>query len=410
MAGRLPAAQRHSQPPAGPRSRRKPDRPGRGRGRPRPGRVAGSDPDAASVRVTGWEPRRMPHLRVDHTTSDWVVFAPLRKLRPHAAHGDANLQGAAKPPDKGLCPFCPGNEGLTPREIYAVRGQHSGPADWRVRVVPNKFPALMIEEDQRRHDEGPLFWQIGGCGAHEVVIESPEHDTFLGQQPLEQIQLVLETMQQRYRDLMRDRRFQAFILFKNHGESAGTSLQHPHWQLIATPVVPRLLRLKHIEATEYFDRTGECLYCVLVREELSAEARIVAANEQFAAFVPYAAHAPFETWIVPRRHEASFHAAPAGQLRSLAEILRNVLLKLYAGLDDPDFNLTIDLPPRGDEDKAYFLWHVRILPRLTTPAGFELGSGMSINTVLPEEAASFLRYGNGQTTLPERPVSNAQNA
>ena len=335
----------------------------------------------------------MPHLRFDQTTADWVVFAPLRKLRPHS-RTDGGTPSALKPPDKGLCPFCPGNEALTPREIYSVRGQRGGAADWRVRVISNKFPALMIEEDHRRRDEGPLFWQMGGCGAHEVVIESPEHETVLAQQPTEQIQLVLETMQHRDRDLLRDRRFQAFILFKNHGEAAGTSLRHPHWQVIATPVVPRLLRLKHIEATEYFDRTGECLYCALVRDELEAEVRMVAANADFAAFVPYAAHTPFETWIVPRRHEASFHAASGGLLRSLAEILKNVLLKLYAGLDDPDFNLTIDLPPRGDEDKEYFLWHVRILPRLTTPAGFELGSGMSINTVLPEEAASFLRYGN----------------
>ena len=346
----------------------------------------------------------MPHLRFDQTTADWVVFAPLRKLRPHQP-AEAGAPRPTRPPDKGLCPFCPGNEGLTPREIYAVRGHRGGAADWRVRVIPNKFPALMIEEDHRRHDEGQLFWQMGGCGAHEVVIESPEHETFLGQQPLEQVQLILETVQQRYRDLMRDRRFQAFILFKNHGESAGTSLRHPHWQAIATPVVPRLLRLKHIEATEYFDRTGECLYCALVREELAAEVRMVAANNDFAAFVPYAAHTPFETWIVPRRHEAGFHAASSGKIRALAEILRNVLLKLYAGLDDPDFNLTIDLPPRGDEDKEYFLWHLRILPRLMTPAGFELGSGMSINTVLPEEAASFLRYGNGHGPSAEQPVA-----
>jgi UDPglucose--hexose-1-phosphate uridylyltransferase len=150
------------------------------------------------------------------------------------------------------------------------------------------------------------------------------------------------------------------------------------------------LRVKHFEATEYFDRTGRCMYCVLLEQELEAKKRILAINDEYVALLPYASHVPFETWIVPRRHTASFVSVAAARLRPLAELLRNVLLKLYTGLDNPDFNLTIDSAPRGDEDQEYFLWHLRILPRLTTPAGFELGSGMSINTVMPEDAAAFL--------------------
>jgi UDPglucose--hexose-1-phosphate uridylyltransferase len=339
----------------------------------------------------------MPHLRLDQTTSDWVVFAPLRKLRPGRETDGTITRSDSTPAQTSHCPFCSGNEDLTPPEIYAVRdGTASGISDWRVRVVPNKFPALMIEEDLQRLDEGRLFRQMGGCGAHEVVIESPDHSTGLGQQSVGQIELVLKTVQQRYCDLMRDRRFQSIIVFKNHGVAAGTSLRHPHWQIIATPVVPRMLRLKHIESTEYFDRTGNCLYCVMVQEELEAETRLVSLNDDYVAFVPYAAHLPFETWIVPRVQQAAFNSVTGQQLRSLAEILKTVLLKHYVGLEDPDYNLTIDMAARGDEDKEYFMWHVRILPRLTTPAGFELGSGMSINTVLPEDAASFLRYGNHQ--------------
>ena len=334
----------------------------------------------------------MPELRFDQTTADWVVFAPLRKLRPHRETLRSDREVPERQREPGLCPFCPGNEALTPPEIYAMREG----GKWRVRVIPNKFPALMIEENDHRHEDGPMFWRMGGCGAHEVVIESPEHDTFLGQQPVEQIVLVLKTVQARYRDLMQDRRFQSIVIFKNHGEGAGTSLRHPHWQIIATPVVPRLLRLKFLEATDFFDRTGTCLYCVLLAEELAAGQRIVAANDEFVAFVPYAAHLPFETWILPRKQQGSIGLATPDQLQQLAEILRTVLLKLYVALDNPDFNLTIDMAARGDEDKQYFMWHVRILPRLATPAGFELGSGMSINTVLPEDAAHFLRYGNSE--------------
>ncbi len=332
----------------------------------------------------------MSHLRFDMATNDGVVFAPSRALRPKDM--GKRTEPIELPPASSNCPFCPGNEAFTPPEIYAERSpEKSAARDWKVRVFPNKFPALRIEEDTARSQDENQFYRMGGCGAHEVVVESPEHDTFLGQQPVQQIQLVLDTLQRRYRDLMRDRRFQTVILFKNHGLGAGTSLQHPHWQLIATPVVPRLLRVQHVEAEEYFDRHGTCLFCVMLERELAAKSRIVAANDDYVAYLPFASHVSFETWIMPRRSQASFMLVEPQQMRSLSEILKISLLKLYTGLENPDFNLTIDDAPRGEEDKEYFRWHMRILPRLSTPAGFELGSGMSINAVLPEDAAAFLR-------------------
>jgi UDPglucose--hexose-1-phosphate uridylyltransferase len=224
-----------------------------------------------------------------------------------------------------------------------------------------------------------------------VIIESPDHDVFLGHQSIDKIEMLLRTLQVRYLDLLRDARFKAIVIFKNHGEGAGTSLRHPHCQLIATPVVPRSMRLKQSIATEYYDLMGRCLYSVLRDEELAAAKRVLASNGEYAAVLPFASHVPFEIWILPKTQQASFGAVEPVRLRSLAELLKTVLLKLYVGLDNPDFNLMIDTVPRGDEDQPYFLWHIQLLPRLTTPAGFELGSGMSINTVLPEEAAEFLR-------------------
>lgn len=332
----------------------------------------------------------MSQLRFDLATNDWVVFAPSRALRPKEfAKPQADSTIAQRP---GNCPFCPGNEAFTPPEIYAVRtSAESGSRPWKVRVIANKFPALRIEEDPTRHEDEFHLLSMGGCGAHEVIIESPAHDTPLAQQPVEQVELVLNTLQLRYRDLMRDRRFQAVIIFKNHGLAAGTSLQHPHWQLIATPIVPHLLRRQHIEAEEYFDRHGSCLFCVMLERELAAASRILVSNEDYVAFLPFASHVPFETWIMARRPQPSFTHVEPLQLRSLADILRIALLKLHTGLDNPDFNLTIDDVPRGDDGNEYFQWHLRILPRLSTPAGFELGSGMSINTVQPEDAAAFLR-------------------
>ena len=333
----------------------------------------------------------MPELRFDYTTADWVVFAPLRKLRPQH-EGRASAAETAQ--DASECPFCPGNERFTPHEIFAVRSNPQLESTWQVRVVPNKFPALRIEEDYHRVESGRMFESMGGCGAHEVVIESPDHSRFLAQQPMEQIELVLKAILQRYTDLKRDKRFQTIVVFKNHGSGAGTSLRHPHWQIIATPVVPRLLRTKCSEAMGYYDRTGNCLYSDLAKEEFAAERRIIATNAEFTAFIPFASHLPFETWILPRRQQSTLDVVTADQIRPLAEILKDVLLKLYVGLENPDFNLTIDTAPRGDEDKEYFQWHIRIMPRLTTQAGFELGSGMAINTVLPEEAADFLRNGS----------------
>jgi UDPglucose--hexose-1-phosphate uridylyltransferase len=333
----------------------------------------------------------MSFLRHDLTTNDWVIFAPERALPPHEWKQAAETS-AASVPSAESCPFCPGNERMTGPEIYALRGGTApNTPGWRMRVIPSKFPALRIEEETRRQEEGPMFRHMGGCGAHEVIIESPDHDRFLAQQPVEQVEFVLRTLQVRFNDLLRDLRFQTIVIFKNHGEHAGTSLRHPHCQLIATPVVPQLLRLKHRVATEYFDQTGSCLYCVLLHEELAAAQRVVAENDHYAAIMPYASHVPFELWILPKQHQSSFGRVDAALLRPLAELLKSVLLKLYNGLENPDFNLTLNTAPRGDEDKAYFLWHLQILPRLTTPAGFEMGSGMSINTVLPEEAAAYLR-------------------
>lgn len=329
----------------------------------------------------------MSLIRRDVTTNDWVIFVPERSRRPN----DFGTSPAAPPP-RGVCPFCPGNEHLAGPEIFAQRGSTApNTPGWSVRVVPNKFPALRIEEDHRRREAGPLFRFMDGCGAHEVIIEAAEHDRTLDQQPVEQVQLVLRTLQLRFNDLMGDTRFQSIVIFKNHGEGAGTSLRHPHWQLIATPVVPRTLRLKHAVATDYFDQMGTCLYCDLLEEELVAKKRIVVENEHYVAFTPYASRVPFETWILPKAHCSSFGKVETERLGPLAEVLRTVLGKLRQSLDNPDYNLTINTASRGDEDKRDFLWHMEILPRLTKPAGFELGSGMSINTVLPEDAAGFLR-------------------
>jgi len=329
----------------------------------------------------------MSVLRYDITTNDWVIFAPERVQRPHDDSGETKA-GVGPEASAGTCPFCPGNEHLAGPEIFALHSVTTpNTPGWSIRVIPNKFPALRIEENPHRIEERPFLRAMGGCGAHEVIIESPDHNLVLERKPVEQIEWLLRTLQLRLQDLLRDRRFESIILFKNHGERAGTSLRHPHWQLIATPVVPRALRLKHAVATDYFDQTGSCLYCMM----LALRVRVVAENAEFAAIEPYASRVPFETWILPKSHNSSFGRVEAAHLRPLAEILKGTLLKLNVALKGPHYNITVNTASRGDEDKSYFLWHIEIVPRLTYTAGFELGSGMAINTVLPEQAAACLR-------------------
>ena len=336
-------------------------------------------------------------LRFDPTTLDWVIFAPDRVRRPEEFRTLRRRDGDEDQAESvGRCPFCPGNEAFSPVEIHTDRRVGERPSDWRIRVVANRSPALRIEEDHRRVEDRNGFRFMEGCGAHEVIIESREHFRRLADQSAEQVERVLRTVQFRSQDLLRDPRFQTVVVFKNQGEAAGTSLVHPHWQLIATPVVPRLLRLKHSVATDYFDQTGECLYCRMLQRELSDGRRILAANDAFVALIPYASHTAFETWILPRHHRSSFAGISIHEVPLLAGLLRSVLRMLDRGLENPDYNLTIDTAARGDESKEFFLWHLRILPRLSVPAGFELGSGMSINTVLPEKAAEYLRSHSEQ--------------
>jgi UDPglucose--hexose-1-phosphate uridylyltransferase len=277
------------------------------------------------------------------------------------------------------------------------------PDAWSVTVLDNKFPALSLSATGGFIEQGRHFQEFDGYGAHEVIIESPHHSIPLARQPLAQVERLLSAMQMRYKTLMQDGRLRSIILFKNHGVQAGTSLRHPHWQIIATPVVPRLLRQKHAIAMDYYDRSFKCLHQVLMSEELAGGERILAQNDAFVAVLPFASHQAYQIRIFPRHFQSCFAQCTELQLTRLAAILKEVLGRLYSALGDPAFNLTLVSAPIGDENEDYFLWHIDIMPRLFTTAGFEMGSGMSINTVLPEAAAREL----SAAALPETETAMA---
>jgi UDPglucose--hexose-1-phosphate uridylyltransferase len=275
---------------------------------------------------------------------------------------------------------------MTVRETYRLSSNES----WKVRVVENKYPALSPEGDRVRRIDG-IYRSMTGVGMHEVVIEHPRHDRSPALFTIGEMTDVLDTFRRRYRDMRTDPRIETIVIFKNHGESAGTSLPHPHSQIAAMPIVPHQIRARIEEAIRYFDETGECIFCSTLRHEILDRQRIIASNESYVAFTPYAALSPFHIWIFPRRHSSSFDDIYDHELNDLAQALQTVLAKLYFGLNDPDYNYSIRSIPARDGNKEYFHWYVAIVPRLSRTAGFEFGSGMFINPSVPEESAQFLR-------------------
>lgn len=339
----------------------------------------------------------MSELRHDPVSKRWVIIATERSRRPEDFVVPQELV-----PEPKFCPFCPGNEDKTPAEIAAVRPAGS-PADgpgWDVRVMPNKYPALAIEGSLDRRGVG-LYDRIHGVGAHEVIVESPEHNLHLGDMEPRQVESVLSLCQERLRDLTRDPRFKYVLLFKNHGLVAGATLQHPHLQLIATPVTPRAIAVELDSAREHFQLKERCIFCDMIQQELDDRRRIVSADAHFIVLAPYASRFPFELLVIPRAHAHSFVEEPRSTLAALSGALRDTMARLKNVLGDPPYNFVLHTAPNTetvvrrrnywDTLKADFHWHIEILPRLTRVAGFEWGSGFYINATAPEDAAAFLR-------------------
>ena len=328
----------------------------------------------------------MPELRKDPVVGRWVIIATERGARP------SDFSTPTEPPDRGFCPFCEGNEDKTPREIMALRDPGTDPdgPGWRVRVVPNKYPALQVEGALGKAPHG-LFDTMNGIGAHEVIIESSQHHTKLTQLPLKRTEDMLWVYRDRLIDLKRDRRFAYGMIFKNVGSAAGASLEHTHSQLIVTPIVPDLINREMNGSKQYYDYRGRCLFCDIVSQEIAEGSRIVVEDENFVSFTPFASRFPFEMWLMPKTHQSHFENVQRLGIDELADVLRRSLMKLEGALEDPPYNYIIHTGPFTESDLDTYHWHIEIIPRLTKVAGFEWGTGFYINPVAPEDAAEFLR-------------------
>jgi len=310
----------------------------------------------------------------------WVIIAPERAERPSAFLRPAPERNG------GVCPFCPGNEAMTPPEVLSRRDEKG----WSLRVVPNRYPALRTEIQMIREGLG-MFDSMAGVGAHEVVIETRDHRSTLADEPVEQIESVLRAWQERMVDLSRDVRLKSLIAFKNHGGPAGATLFHAHSQLIALPFVPETLEAEVRAARRHFDEKERCVYCDIIAEEARDKDRVVLESDGAVVLSPWAARSPFELWILPRAHRSSYESSSGQQLHAVADALRTLLRKVDVALEKPAFNLFLHTMPLREPQNDFYHWHLELKPVLTQQAGFEWASGCYINPTPPEEAASFLR-------------------
>jgi UDPglucose--hexose-1-phosphate uridylyltransferase len=323
----------------------------------------------------------MPEFRKDPTVDRWVIIATERAKRP--VHREAS--------DTALCPFCAGNESLTPPEVLVFRdvGDPSRLPNWTVRVVPNKYPAL-VPDGSRLETTNEIYEACSGTGTHEVIIESPHHVTDVTLLNESQFEAVLRAYRNRIMDLRADRRFRYILIYKNQGTEAGATLEHVHSQLIALPMIPKLI-LEEIEtAKNYYQANRRCVFCDVIRKETASE-RFVTENARYLVICPFAPRFPYETWILPKQHASFFERNTQPDDVDLAGILRETLIRLNRSLGGPAFNYFIHSNPLDQGENSYYHWHMEIIPKLIQVGGFEWGSSSYINTVTPEQSARSLR-------------------
>ena len=329
----------------------------------------------------------MPELRKDPIIGRWIIISTERGKRPTDFIVETNETRG------GFCPLCPGNENTTPPEVLSyssTAGHQANRPGWDLRVVPNKYPALIIEGNLNKEGDG-LYDRMNGIGAHEVIIETPDHNESFANLPADRMIKVFLAYRDRLLDLAQDPRFRYVMVFKNFGAAAGASLEHSHSQLIALPIVPRMISSEIEGSLSYFKYKERCIFCDIIRQEINQDKRVVAENELFLAIVPYAPRSPFEMWILPKQHASSYLAMDDAHFKALTAIFSECMRRLDTCIPNVPYNFVLHGAPLRSQPLEHYHWHFEIMPKLTMIAGFEWGSGFYINSIPPEEAAQFLK-------------------
>ena len=295
-----------------------------------------------------------------------------------------------KPPyqrleETGVCPFCPGNEGMTPQETFSSSREGGG---WSVRVIPNKFPFFHIEGEFDRRPEG-MYDVMEAIGAHEIVVEAPEHHQNFATLEPSHIEKILLAYQERMIDLERDQRFQQFLILKNY---PGVFNRHPHSHMMAMPVIPRRIDEEILGTLDYYQRKERCIFCDLIKEEISMKKRVVLETVHFLVFSPFASRFPFETWIIPKIHSPDFHHIPKEEMEDLSVVIQSLFLRYYKLLSDPPYSFTFHTSPiQSQFHRSEYHWHIETRLRIGLREGFEWGAGFFVNPTPPEDATAYLR-------------------
>jgi len=332
-------------------------------------------------------------VRKDYLLNRWVVIAKERKKRPTDF---VNKETTEK---EGICPLCPGNEHMTPPAILtylSVNGKLKKAKDqnglchknWLVRVIPNLYPVFdPPTKENETIKEGPFLKRP--VGHHEVFVESPCHTEHPGTARVSQLIYTINAYLDRLTVLSQKSYVQNLVIFRNHGREAGASLSHAHTQLIASPILPTIID-EELEASEnYYNKNNECLFCNILNKEKEGS-RFIWENSSFVVFTPWASVNPLEFWLIPKRHQSNMVDLTASEVKDLAETMRLCLGGLRSLLNDPPYNFgfhTVLI----EAAKDFYHWHLEVYPKLAIWAGFEKSTGMFINTISPEDAATELR-------------------
>ena len=325
----------------------------------------------------------MAELRKEPITRMWVVIT---NDHPRGPSDYLPFKPPYQFPEaEGPCPFCPGNEGMTPKETFSLSREGGG---WSVRVIPNKFPFFRIEGEFDRRPEG-MYDVMEAIGAHEIVIEASEHQQSLAFMDPPQIEKVLIAYRERLIDLEGDRRFQQFLILKNY---PGLFNRHPHSHIVAMPVIPRRIDEEILGILDYYQRKERCIFCDIIKEEISGKKRVILETVHFLVFSPFASRFPFETWIIPKTHSPDFHRMNGEEMEDLSIAIRSLFIRFYKLLSDPPYSLTFHTSPvQSRFHRSEYHWHIETRLRIGLREGFEWGTGFFVNPTPPEDAAAYLR-------------------
>jgi len=335
---------------------------------------------------------KLPEYRKDIILDEWVIIATERAQRPESFKQELIKVGKKS---TGICPFDKGNEYMSPPEILRIDSSgnivHKSNNDWQIRVVPNKFPALIPNAEAVSRQYG-LYTVMDGFGLHEVVIHSPEHITHFNKLEKFQMKILVDVYKRRIRELKKDKRIESIIVMLNQGKEVGASIEHSHSQILALPLIPPLIQ-KELDVTRrYFKHHDRCPVCDLIRFEMHEKKRVVYENEHFLIIQPFASRNPFETWIVPKLHYPNFEDISDIEVESFTHCLKILTDFLYINLNDPPFNYYIHSVPLSPKDiSKYNHWNYKLIPKLSIKAGFEMAAGIDINITTPEYATKFMK-------------------